>query len=120
MRGKSKSRWETTQTLDLREYRHFMSVEGFLRSGVGGAEGRIYAGQIFSKMPCINKGVAMKQTTNDNWLPANNGTETPFTTRTGKRLLYVWQPSTGKHAYLDCDTDLILSDEEAFKCLALF
>lgn len=49
----------------------------------------------------------------DNWLPANGGTETPFLTRTGRRLLYVWQPSTGKHAYLDCQTDLILSDKEA-------
>lgn len=48
-----------------------------------------------------------------NWTPANAGTETPFMTRTGRRLLYCWQASTGKHAYLDCGTDLILSDEEA-------
>jgi hypothetical protein len=48
-----------------------------------------------------------------NWYPASGGAETPFTTRTGKRLLYCWQPSTGKHAYLDLGTDLILSDEEA-------
>ncbi len=48
-----------------------------------------------------------------NWVPANGGTETPFTTRSGRRLLYCWQQSTGKHAYLDCGTDLILSDEEA-------
>ena len=49
-----------------------------------------------------------------NWFPANNGTETVFTTRSRRRLLYCWQPSTGKHAYLDCDTDLILTDEEAY------
>lgn len=48
-----------------------------------------------------------------NWLPAGGGTETPFLTRSGRRLLYVWRPSTGDHAYLDCDTDLILSDAEA-------
>jgi hypothetical protein len=42
-----------------------------------------------------------------NWIPANNGTETPFLTRSGRRLLYCWQQSTGKHAYLNCDTDLI-------------
>lgn len=54
-----------------------------------------------------------------NWYPACNGTEVPFHTRTGRRLLYCWQPSTGKHAYLDCDTDLILSDEEAAQALAL-
>lgn len=52
------------------------------------------------------------------WVPACGGTEVPFTTRTGRRLLYCWQPSTGKHAYLDCNTDLILSDEEAMLALA--
>lgn len=52
------------------------------------------------------------------WFPACGGTEVPFTTRTGRKLLYCWQPSTGKHAYLDCNTDLILSDEEAMLALA--
>lgn len=47
------------------------------------------------------------------WLPANGGTEAPFTSRSGRTLLYCWQPTTGRHAYLDCGTDLILSDEEA-------
>jgi hypothetical protein len=53
------------------------------------------------------------------WFPANGGTETPFQTRTGRRLLYCWQPSTGRHAYLDVGTDLILSDEEAFAALGM-
>ncbi len=53
-----------------------------------------------------------------NWFPACGGTEVPFTTRTGRRLLYCWQPSTGRHAYLDCGTDIILSDEEAGLALA--
>jgi hypothetical protein len=48
-----------------------------------------------------------------NWYPASGGTETPFITRNRYRLLYCWQPSTGRHAYLNLDTDLILSDEEA-------
>lgn len=47
------------------------------------------------------------------WFPASGGTEEPFYTRSGRRLLYVYQPSTGRHAYLDLSTDLILSDEEA-------
>ena len=51
------------------------------------------------------------------WYPASGGTETPFTSRTGKRLLYCWQPSTGNHAYLDMGTDIILSDEEAMAAL---
>lgn len=52
------------------------------------------------------------------WVPACGGTETPFHSRSGRTLLYCWQPSTGRHAYLDCGTDLILSDEEARACLA--
>jgi hypothetical protein len=54
-----------------------------------------------------------------NWIPACNGTETPFHTRSGRRLLYCWQPSTGKHAYLDCETDLILDDSQAANYLQL-
>ena len=52
-----------------------------------------------------------------NWVPACGGTEVPFLTRCGRRLLYCYQASTGKHAYLDCDTDLILSNEEALSIL---
>lgn len=56
----------------------------------------------------------------DSWLPACGGTEAPFVSRSGKRLQYVWQPSTGKHAYLDLDSDIILSNEEAEVALALY
>lgn len=48
------------------------------------------------------------------WVPACGGTETPFTTK-GYRLLYVWNTATGKHAYLNLDTDIILSDSEAIE-----
>lgn len=54
------------------------------------------------------------------WVPACGGTEVPFRTRTGRRLLYCWQPGTGRHAYLDCDTDLILTDDEARAALATY
>ena len=54
-----------------------------------------------------------------NWYPANGGTEVAFVTRTGYRLLYCWQPSTGRHAYLNLDTDIILSDSEASQALAI-
>lgn len=47
------------------------------------------------------------------WIPACNGAEVPFTTRSGARLLYCYQPRSGKHAYLDCGTDVILTDSEA-------
>jgi hypothetical protein len=54
-----------------------------------------------------------RQKKDDNWVPACGGTEVPFMTRNRKRLLYCWNLRTGDHAYLDCDTDLILTDEEA-------
>lgn len=46
------------------------------------------------------------------WVPANGRTEVPFMCK-GRRLLYCWNTGTGQHAYLDCDSDVILSDEEA-------
>lgn len=51
------------------------------------------------------------------WTPASGGTEVPFLTRSGRTVLYVYQASTGKHAYLDMGTDMILSDEEAWLAL---
>lgn len=48
-----------------------------------------------------------------NWVPASGGTEVPFRTRNGYTLLYCWQWSTGRHAYLNVETDIILSDEDA-------
>lgn len=53
-----------------------------------------------------------------NWIPACGGTEVPFLTRSGKRLLYMWQPSTGRHAYLDMGSDMFLNDEESWAALA--
>lgn len=54
----------------------------------------------------------------DRWVPACSGTETPFRTRTGATLLYCWNPALGAHAYLDCGSDLILTDDEARARLA--
>ena len=53
----------------------------------------------------------------DRWIPACGGTETAFNTRTGRRLLYCWNPGTGQHAYLDVQTDIILTTEEAQQAL---
>jgi hypothetical protein len=54
------------------------------------------------------------------WYPASGGKEEPFTTRTGRRLQYMWQPRTGAHAYYDLDRDIILSDDEAMRALGTF
>ena len=67
----------------------------------------------------LNNKELQKNVKSDNWVPACGGTELPFKSRSGKRLQYVWQPSTGQHAYLDLDSDIILSDEEAEASLAL-
>jgi hypothetical protein len=58
--------------------------------------------------------------TQGDWVPASGGTETPFTTQTGARLLYCWQPRSGRHAYLDLGTDMILTDEEARQRLGTY
>ena len=50
---------------------------------------------------------------NGSWTPASGGLEKPFTSRSGKVMLYCYQASTGKHAYLDVKSDVIMSDEEA-------
>lgn len=55
----------------------------------------------------------------DRWVPANGGTETPFLSRSGRRLLYVFNPSLGTSRYLDCDRDMVLTNEEAFQALGV-
>lgn len=77
-------------------------------------EGSDYADFCPDIKPC-----SRHDTHDDNWYPASGGTEEPFVTRNRFRLLYCWQPSTGKHAYLNLDTDLILTDEEARLAMGL-
>lgn len=55
----------------------------------------------------------------DDWVAACGGTETPFTTRTGRRLLYMWNRTTGEHAYYDVQRDVFLTNEEAIAALAM-
>jgi hypothetical protein len=53
------------------------------------------------------------------WVPACGGTETPFTTRMGRRLLWMWNSATGEHAYYDVTNDVFLSADEASTALAM-
>jgi hypothetical protein len=64
--------------------------------------------------------VKQAQDEQGNWYPACNGTEKPFTSRGGHRLLYCWQPSSGRHAYINLDTDIALTDDEARASLGTF
>ena len=59
------------------------------------------------------------KTSPDYWVPANGGSETPFISRSGKHLQYLWNMNTGEHAYIDCDADIILTDDEAEAALML-
>ena len=43
---------------------------------------------------------------NDNWIPACDGLEKPFTIH-GTRWLYVWNPGQRIHGYLNLDTDMV-------------
>jgi len=70
-------------------------------------------------VPAKLKAHAEKKAQGD-WRPGCGGTEEPFYTRSGKRLLYCYQPSTGRHAYLDLGSDIILSDSEAREALATY
>lgn len=51
------------------------------------------------------------------WRPASGGTEQPFLTKSGIRVIYLWQPLTGAHAYLNLDTDTFMTDDEADKAM---
>lgn len=62
----------------------------------------------------------MRDKSQGNGYPANGGTEEPFVSRGGHRLLYVYQPATGRHAYLNLDTDMVLTDEEARATLGTY
>lgn len=63
---------------------------------------------------------AKEKAENGQWVVGNGGTETPVTDRLGRRLLWCWQPSTGRHAYLDLGTDMILDDADAFGALGAY
>ncbi len=56
----------------------------------------------------------------DQYIPACGGLETPFETRTGRRLLYCYNPQLHNHAYLDVASDIILSNEEAGVAMGIY
>ena len=49
----------------------------------------------------------------DTWVPACGGQETAFLDKLGRRLLYVFNPFQHLHAYLDVESDMILSPSQA-------
>ena len=47
------------------------------------------------------------------WVPGTG--ETSYMTRSGIRVLYCWNPRTGEKAWLNCDTDMFMSDDDAIR-----
>jgi len=73
-------------------------------------------------LPCLTLAEALDaqqaKAERGSWFPASGGTEVPFVTRGGFRLLYMFQPSTRTHAHLDLDRDMFVGDEEIDAILA--
>lgn len=47
------------------------------------------------------------------WVPACGGSEEPYRTRSGVVVLYCWNTGTGEHAWLNVDSDIIMTPDEA-------
>ena len=47
-----------------------------------------------------------------NFIPACGGAEKPFKTKSGITVQYLWNPITKEHAYINCNTDILLTDSE--------
>ena len=58
-------------------------------------------------------------TADDDWVPACGGTELPFRSRSGRVLLYMWNRTSGTHAYYDVARDVFLTQDEASAALAM-
>jgi hypothetical protein len=101
-----------------------LAVVGSLMLGAAAAGVRYYDDRRDDEQAMLSVAeqldLAQRRREQGNWVPAAGGTEQPFRTRSGFCLLYVWQPSTGRHAYCDLGTDLILSDDEALAALGKY
>lgn len=58
-------------------------------------------------------------TVGDDWIAACGGTETPFRTRSGRTLFWMWNRVTGEHAYYDVERDVFLTNEEATDAMGM-
>jgi hypothetical protein len=63
---------------------------------------------------------AIERQQQGNWYPACGGTEVPFISRSGVKMLYCWQPSTGKHGYIDCGRDMLMTDDDVRNALQTY
>ena len=46
------------------------------------------------------------------FIPACGGTEVPFRTRSGVTVQYLYNPTTGEHAYINCETDILIPNDD--------
>ena len=48
----------------------------------------------------------------DRWVPACGGNEIPYRDKLGRMVLYVFNPATGKHGFLDMGQDIVFEDHD--------
>ena len=58
---------------------------------------------------------ALGQTLPAAWVPGTG--ETPCKTRSGITILYCWNRHTGEKAWLNCDTDIFMSNDDARRAM---
>jgi hypothetical protein len=63
---------------------------------------------------------AIEKQQQGNWYPVCGGTEQPFVSRSGVRMLYCWQPSTGAHGYIDLGRDMLMTEDEVRAALQTY
>lgn len=68
----------------------------------------IFSGKTLAEAMAFAQQMAMQVRSAPTLVPANGGTEQPFTTRAGRRVLYVYDCEQRTHLYLDLGTDTLL------------
>jgi len=46
------------------------------------------------------------------WVIATGGNSVPFVSRNGKKYLLIWNPKLRQNAYLEVESDVIITDDE--------
>lgn len=78
----------------------------FVRTNAGAVA--VYAAKYLDEAMAFAQQMCAMVGTQPTLVPANGGTEQPFTTRSGRRVLYVYDCEQRTHLYLDLDADRLL------------
>lgn len=77
---------------------------------VGASHGSvaIFAARTLDEASAFARQMCATGRTQPTLVPANGGTEQPFTTKLGRRVQYMYDVERNTHVYLDLDTDTVL------------